>query len=137
MGERNGSEFVLVLGLNLFPFGMKKTRNSFQDLGNTPFWRISLKVSRSTVRIESRRLVIIWLSILSRPGVDLILLRHLLIAAVCSVWEKGLEKRAEVSSEGVKEVGKEGQNRRGEGADCWDEIAHFVGGVDVGRRCVA
>ena len=96
------------LNLSVFPFGMKKTRNSFQDFGNTPFWRISLKVSRSAVRIESGRLVIIWLSILSRPKEDFILLRNLFITAVSSVWEKGLKKSAEVSTEGVKEVGKEG-----------------------------
>ena len=95
------------LNLSVFSFGMNKTRNSFQDLGNTPFWRISLKVSKSAVRIESGRLDIIWLSILLRPGADLILLRHLFITAVSSVGEKGLEKRAEVSAEGVKVVGKE------------------------------
>ena len=58
--------------------------------------------------MESCRLAIIWLSILSRPGEDFIFLRHLFTTAVSSVGEKGLEKMAEVSAEGVKEVGKEG-----------------------------
>ena len=59
------------------PFGMKKTSNSFQDFGNSREERIWLKVVRRALCMLSGRLERIRLSILSSPGADLVLARHL------------------------------------------------------------
>ena len=61
----------------------------------------------------SGRLERITLSILSRPGADLDLARHLEWAASSSVLVKGLEKRDKVSGVGLKEEGKLGKKHEG------------------------
>ena len=98
------------MGRNLSggPFGMKKTRNSFQAFGNSPEERIWLKVVRSALCMFSGKLERMRLSILSSPGadLDLDLERHLERAASSSYSVKGFEKSVTVSGDGLKEDGK-------------------------------
>ena len=94
-------------------FGIKKTRNSFHAFENSPKERISLKVVSRASCMMSGRLERIRLSILSKPGADLDLARHLERAASSSVLVKGLEKRDNVSGVGLKEEGKLGNKHEG------------------------
>ena len=95
------------------PFGMKKTKNSFQDFGNSPEERFWLKVVRSALCMLSGRLERMRLSILSSPGADLDLEGHLERAASSSYSVKGFEKSVSVSREGLKEDGKLGKKHEG------------------------
>ena len=55
------------------------------------------------------------LSIVSRPGADFDLARHLERAVSSSKLVKGFEKNASVSGEGLKEEGKLGKKHEGGG----------------------
>ena len=51
--------------------GMRRIRDSFQDFGNSPCERNWLKQFNRSMRMDSGRLMMMFKSILSRPGAEL------------------------------------------------------------------